>query len=169
MHTFPLVINCLLSPLCMCEQKCEYGSPEDFLCRALDAPQQQAVCNAVSLLRKIGACQQDSYALTPLGHHLAALPVNVKIGKMLIFGAIFGCLEPIVSIFRYFCHNFSPLCCSKHVRLSFFCGILLKDALNIIFNLFLLFRPPSQRPCLRSPPLLLLWAERRRPIWLNLL
>ncbi|KAL0182083.1 hypothetical protein M9458_021458, partial [Cirrhinus mrigala] len=75
--------------------KCEYGSPEDFLCQALDAPQQQAVCNAVSLLRKIGACQQDTYTLTPLGHHLAALPVNVKIGKMLIFGAIFGCLEPI--------------------------------------------------------------------------
>uniref|UniRef100_A0A672NQJ1 RNA helicase n=1 Tax=Sinocyclocheilus grahami TaxID=75366 RepID=A0A672NQJ1_SINGR len=80
-------------------EKCEYGSPEDFLCRALDAPQQQAVCNAVSLLRKIGACQQDSYALTPLGHHLAALPVNVKIGKMLIFGAIFSCLETIVSVF----------------------------------------------------------------------
>ncbi|KAL1266876.1 hypothetical protein QQF64_002551 [Cirrhinus molitorella] len=79
-------------------RKCEYGSPEDFLCRALDAPQQQAVCNAVSLLRKIGACQQDSYTLTPLGHHLAALPVNVKIGKMLIFGAIFGCLEPIAII-----------------------------------------------------------------------
>ncbi|KTF86856.1 hypothetical protein cypCar_00013871 [Cyprinus carpio] len=78
--------------------KCEYGSPEDFLCQALDAPQQQAVCNAVSLLRKIGACQQDSYTLTPLGHHLAALPVNVKIGKMLIFGAIFGCLEPIATI-----------------------------------------------------------------------
>ncbi|KAF4108017.1 hypothetical protein G5714_010776 [Onychostoma macrolepis] len=79
-------------------RKCEYGSPEDFLCVALDAPQQQAVCNAVSLLRRIGACQQDSYALTPLGHHLAVLPVNVKIGKMLIFGAIFGCLEPIATI-----------------------------------------------------------------------
>lgn len=159
--------------MCVCEQKCEYGSPEDFLCRALDPPQQQAVCNAVSLLRKIGACQQDSYALTPLGHHLAALPVNVKIGKMLIFGAIFGCLETIVSIFcsvlHNFCHHFSPSCHSKHVKLSFFCGILFKDALNNIFCLFLLFRPPSQRPCLRSPPLLLLWAERRRPIWLNLL
>uniref|UniRef100_A0A672K3L5 RNA helicase n=1 Tax=Sinocyclocheilus grahami TaxID=75366 RepID=A0A672K3L5_SINGR len=86
-----------VTSLSMCEQKCEYGSPEDFLCRALDVPQQQAVCNAVSLLRKIGACKQDSYALTPLGHHLAALPVNVKIGKMLIFGAIFGCLEHIVT------------------------------------------------------------------------
>uniref|UniRef100_A0A9J7XI01 RNA helicase n=1 Tax=Cyprinus carpio carpio TaxID=630221 RepID=A0A9J7XI01_CYPCA len=102
-YSIPEILRVPLEELCLhimlsTSFKCEYGSPEDFLCRALDAPQQQAVCNAVSLLRKIGACQQDSYTLTPLGHHLAALPVNVKIGKMLIFGAIFGCLEPIATI-----------------------------------------------------------------------
>lgn len=48
------------------------------------------------LLRKIGACELNEPKLTPLGQHLAALPVNVKIGKMLIFGAIFGCLDPVV-------------------------------------------------------------------------
>uniref|UniRef100_A0A8C2CJ36 ATP-dependent RNA helicase DHX29 n=1 Tax=Cyprinus carpio TaxID=7962 RepID=A0A8C2CJ36_CYPCA len=102
-YSIPEILRVPLEELCLhimlsTNFKCEYGSPEDFLCQALDAPQQQAVCNAVSLLRKIGACQQDSYTLTPLGHHLAALPVNVKIGKMLIFGAIFGCLEPIATI-----------------------------------------------------------------------
>ncbi|XP_016374315.1 ATP-dependent RNA helicase DHX29-like isoform X1 [Sinocyclocheilus rhinocerous] len=97
-YSIPEILRVPLEELCLHIMKCEYGSPEDFLCRALDAPQQQAVCNAVSLLRKIGACQQDSYTLTPLGHHLATLPVNVKIGKMLIFGAIFGCLEPIATI-----------------------------------------------------------------------
>uniref|UniRef100_A0A673G4P4 ATP-dependent RNA helicase DHX29 n=1 Tax=Sinocyclocheilus rhinocerous TaxID=307959 RepID=A0A673G4P4_9TELE len=102
-YSIPEILRVPLEELCLhimlsTNFKCEYGSPEDFLCRALDAPQQQAVCNAVSLLRKIGACQQDSYTLTPLGHHLAALPVNVKIGKMLIFGAIFSCLEPIATI-----------------------------------------------------------------------
>uniref|UniRef100_A0A8C2H991 RNA helicase n=1 Tax=Cyprinus carpio TaxID=7962 RepID=A0A8C2H991_CYPCA len=102
-YSIPEILRVPLEELCLhimlsTSFKCEYGSPEDFLCQALDAPQQQAVCNAVSLLRKIGACQQDSYTLTPLGHHLAALPVNVKIGKMLIFGAIFGCLEPIATI-----------------------------------------------------------------------
>ncbi|XP_016102665.1 ATP-dependent RNA helicase DHX29-like [Sinocyclocheilus grahami] len=97
-YSIPEILRVPLEELCLHIMKCEYGSPEDFLCRALDAPQQQAVCNAVSLLRKIGACKQDSYALTPLGHHLAALPVNVKIGKMLIFGAIFSCLETIATI-----------------------------------------------------------------------
>ncbi|KAK1883868.1 ATP-dependent RNA helicase dhx29 [Dissostichus eleginoides] len=79
-------------------RKCQYGSPEEFLSRALDPPQPQSVCNAVSLLRKIGACHPEKHILTPLGHHLASLPVNVKIGKMLIYGAILGCLEPIATI-----------------------------------------------------------------------
>lgn len=89
----------LLCPsfLCVLLQKCEYGSPEDFLSLAVDVPPQQAVCNAVSMLRKIGACQKEGYKLTPLGLHLASLPVDVKIGKMLIYGAILGCLEPVVS------------------------------------------------------------------------
>ncbi|XP_030623769.1 ATP-dependent RNA helicase DHX29 [Chanos chanos] len=97
-YSIPEILRVPLEELCLHIMKCEYGSPEDFLSRALDAPQQQAVCNAVSLLRKIGACHQESHTLTPLGHHLATLPVNVKIGKMLIFGAILGCLEPIATI-----------------------------------------------------------------------
>ena len=52
----------------------------------------------MSILREIEACDRTSTTLTPLGHHLATLPVDVRIGKMLIFGAIFGCLESIVSL-----------------------------------------------------------------------
>lgn len=52
----------------------------------------------MNLLRKIGACELNEPKLTPLGQHLAALPVNVKIGKMLIFGAIFGCLDPVATL-----------------------------------------------------------------------
>lgn len=64
----------------------------------MDPPQPQSISNAVSLLRKIGACHPSDHVLTPLGQHLASLPVNVKIGKMLIYGAILGCLEPIVCL-----------------------------------------------------------------------
>ncbi|KAJ7986937.1 hypothetical protein DPEC_G00333560 [Dallia pectoralis] len=97
-YSVPEILRVPLEELCLHIMKCEYGSPEDFLCRALDAPQPQSVSNAVSLLRNIGACIPEGHALTPLGHHLAALPVNVKIGKMLIFGAILGCLDPIATI-----------------------------------------------------------------------
>lgn len=36
--------------------------------------------------------------LTALGRHLSNLPVDVHIGKMLLFGAIFQCLDPILTI-----------------------------------------------------------------------
>ncbi|KAM6902734.1 ATP-dependent RNA helicase DHX29 [Xenentodon cancila] len=97
-YSIPEILRVPLEELCLHIMKCQYGSPEDFLSRALDAPQPQSVSNAVNLLRKIGACHPTSHALTPLGHHLASLPVNVKIGKMLIYGAILGCLEPIATI-----------------------------------------------------------------------
>uniref|UniRef100_A0A665UX18 ATP-dependent RNA helicase DHX29 n=1 Tax=Echeneis naucrates TaxID=173247 RepID=A0A665UX18_ECHNA len=97
-YSIPEILRVPLEELCLHIMKCEYGSPEDFLSRALDAPQPQSVSNAVNLLRKIGACHPTNHLLTPLGHHLASLPVNVKIGKMLIYGAILGCLEPIATI-----------------------------------------------------------------------
>ncbi|XP_068562850.1 ATP-dependent RNA helicase DHX29 [Cebidichthys violaceus] len=97
-YSIPEILRVPLEELCLHIMKCQYGSPEDFLSRALDAPQPQSVSNAVNLLRKIGACHADNHLLTPLGHHLAGLPVNVKIGKMLIYGAILGCLEPIATI-----------------------------------------------------------------------
>lgn len=33
-----------------------------------------------------------------IGHHLSRLPVEPKLGKMLVFGAIFNCLSPIMTI-----------------------------------------------------------------------
>ena len=70
-----------------------------FLSWALDPPLPTIIHRAMSLLTSIGACVEGE-TLTPLGHHLAALPVHVRIGKMLLYAAILGCLEPIVSICR---------------------------------------------------------------------
>ncbi|KAI2532073.1 DHX36 isoform 10, partial [Pan troglodytes] len=36
--------------------------------------------------------------LTPLGVHLARLPVEPHIGKMILFGALFCCLDPVLTI-----------------------------------------------------------------------
>uniref|UniRef100_A0A8C0HQ16 RNA helicase n=1 Tax=Buteo japonicus TaxID=224669 RepID=A0A8C0HQ16_9AVES len=97
-YSVPEILRVPLEELCLHIMKCNLGSPEDFLSRALDPPQQQVIGNAMNLLRKIGACLLNEPKLTPLGQHLAALPVNVKIGKMLIFGAIFGCLDPVATL-----------------------------------------------------------------------
>uniref|UniRef100_A0A8C2D1B9 RNA helicase n=1 Tax=Cyprinus carpio TaxID=7962 RepID=A0A8C2D1B9_CYPCA len=36
--------------------------------------------------------------LTPLGFHLARMPVEPHIGKMILFGALLGCLDPVLTI-----------------------------------------------------------------------
>ncbi|XP_031215961.1 ATP-dependent RNA helicase DHX29 [Mastomys coucha] len=97
-YSVPEILRVPLEELCLHIMKCDLGSPEDFLSKALDPPQLQVISNAMNLLRKIGACEPSEPKLTPLGQHLAALPVSVKIGKMLIFGAIFGCLEPVATL-----------------------------------------------------------------------
>jgi len=40
----------------------------------------------------------DNEDLTPLGFHLAKMPVDPHTGKMLLFAAMFCCLDPILTI-----------------------------------------------------------------------
>eukprot|EP00958_Prasinococcus_capsulatus_P013992 scaffold1456_cov392-Prasinococcus_capsulatus_cf.AAC.11 len=70
---------------------------EGFLSRAMEAPVANAVANAVHVLQDIGALDQDE-RLTTLGTHLAALPLHPRVGKMLLFGILFRCLDPILTI-----------------------------------------------------------------------
>ncbi|WVZ12136.1 hypothetical protein V8G54_016666 [Vigna mungo] len=48
--------------------------------QALEPPKVEAMDSAISLLYEVGALEGDE-ELTPLGHHLAKLPVDVLIGK----------------------------------------------------------------------------------------
>ena len=41
---------------------------------------------AVRTLAELQALEGPTHELTPLGHHLATLPVDVRIGKMMILG-----------------------------------------------------------------------------------
>ncbi|XP_059164775.1 ATP-dependent RNA helicase DHX29-like [Physella acuta] len=97
-YSTPELLRAPLEELCLNIMKCQYGKPHEFLNGALDPPSQTAVSRAMALLREVGACETDESSLTPLGHLLAALPVHVRIGKMLLLGAIFGCLEEIAVI-----------------------------------------------------------------------
>ena len=38
------------------------------------------------------------YRLTPLGYHLSRLPMDAKVGKMLIIGCLLGCLDNALTI-----------------------------------------------------------------------
>lgn len=45
--------------------------------------------NAVENLVRVQALSPLDESLTPLGSHLSSLPVDVHVGKMILFGAIF--------------------------------------------------------------------------------
>ena len=63
----------------------------------MEPPPEAAVHTALRILEEVGAMTPDG-ALTALGHHLAQLPVDVRVGKLLILGTMFGCLDPIATI-----------------------------------------------------------------------
>lgn len=88
----------------------------DFLSQAPQPPTNDSVQSAVTLLEEIGAIhvEEDERRidnnnitskigkrkefLTPLGKHLAKLPMDVRLGKMLIFGALFRCTDKALTI-----------------------------------------------------------------------
>ena len=85
---------------CAPDQKLGVGdSAESFLSRALEPPSPVAAAAAVATLREIGAVDaSDEGALTPLGHHLAALPVDCRVAKMLVYGAMLSCASPALTV-----------------------------------------------------------------------
>ena len=53
--------------------------------------------SSIKMLQSIGALD-NAENLTPLGFHLAQLPVDPLVGRMLLMGAIFSCVSPILTI-----------------------------------------------------------------------
>ena len=48
-------------------------------------------------MQDIGALEEDE-TLTMLGGHLAALPLEPQLGKLLLYGILFDCVDPIMTI-----------------------------------------------------------------------
>ncbi|MEE6474954.1 hypothetical protein FKM82_010549 [Ascaphus truei] len=70
---------------------------ESVLLRLIEPPTVESLQVSKLRLQDLGALTQQE-KLTPLGYHLASLPVDVRIGKLMLFGAIFRCLDPALTI-----------------------------------------------------------------------
>ncbi|GFO15860.1 ATP-dependent RNA helicase dhx36 [Plakobranchus ocellatus] len=70
---------------------------EEVLADLIEPPSIEAVHGAVKRLTDLGALDED-ITLTPLGYHVGSLPVDVRIGKLMLFGAIFRCLDSALTI-----------------------------------------------------------------------
>ncbi|KAL4331146.1 DExH-box ATP-dependent RNA helicase DExH3 isoform X1 [Arachis hypogaea] len=96
-YQLPELLRTPLQSLCLQIKSLQLGSISEFLARALQPPEALSVQNAVDYLKIIGALD-DNENLTVLGRKLSMLPVEPKLGKMLILGAIFNCLDPIMTV-----------------------------------------------------------------------
>mmetsp|Transcript_12360 Transcript_12360/g.19571 ORF Transcript_12360/g.19571 Transcript_12360/m.19571 type:complete len:428 (-) Transcript_12360:972-2255(-) len=95
----------------------DLGEPSLFLTKAVDPPTDLSIKNALQLLESLGAAECDwdlpvvsteergessglevSTSLTALGYHLATLPVHPRVGKLLIYGALFGVFDQCLTI-----------------------------------------------------------------------
>ncbi|KAM1735057.1 hypothetical protein ACFX11_020446 [Malus domestica] len=110
----PEMLRMPLVELCLQIKLLSLGYIKSFLSEALEPPREEAMTSSIKLLYEVGALEADE-ELTPLGHHLAKLPVDVLIGKMMLYGGIFGCLSPILSISAFLSYK-SPFIYPKDER-----------------------------------------------------
>ena len=79
----------------------DMGSPKELLALAMDPPDVLSLHKTILSLKEMGALlttvegrqSRDDGDLTVLGEIVARLPVDVKLGKLIVFGHIFGVLE----------------------------------------------------------------------------
>lgn len=92
----PEMLRSDLQEVCLDIKAQAFKSPvREFLAAAIEAPAPEAVNAAVVRLVEMQALTEDE-EITPLGRLLASLPTHPSLGKMIVLGVIFRCLDPMV-------------------------------------------------------------------------
>lgn len=93
----PEMLRLSLQDLVLRVKICKLGGIEETLSEALDPPSAKNVRRAIDALQDVKALT-SLQELTVLGRQLARLPLDVFLGKLLLLGSIFGCLDVALSI-----------------------------------------------------------------------
>jgi len=64
----------------------------------IEAPQPRMIADGLRELIELGAIDEQSRALTAIGHDLARLPLDPKIGRLLLAARRYGCLKEVLII-----------------------------------------------------------------------
>ncbi|XP_017852030.1 3'-5' RNA helicase YTHDC2 [Drosophila busckii] len=105
---------CLLAKIAAPEQPIE-----KFLSQALDAPQPEAVHQALKKLMVLNVIEPTTEKVTQLGHILAELPLDVQLGKCLVYGLYYRCLGSLAIITAFYSVRdpfVLPTMCSRSAR-----------------------------------------------------
>ncbi|TGJ82383.1 hypothetical protein E0Z10_g6396 [Xylaria hypoxylon] len=93
----PEMLRLSLQDLAIRVKICKIGGIEETLGQALDAPSAKNIRRAIDALIDVRALTAAE-DLTPLGHQLARLPLDVFLGKLILQGTIFKCLDMAITV-----------------------------------------------------------------------
>ncbi|KAH1010155.1 ATP-dependent DNA/RNA helicase DHX36 [Dendroctonus ponderosae] len=93
----PEVLRKRLEDVILLLKMMQLGDAESFLAKLMDPPEAETVKSSLQVLTRLGALNSEE-ALTPLGYHMAKLPMPAQCSKMLILATIFSCIDPILSV-----------------------------------------------------------------------
>ena len=93
----PEFLRLSLQDLAIRVKICKLGGIEETLGQALDPPSAKNTRRAIDALVDVRALTAGE-DLTPLGVQLARLPLDVFLGKLILLGSIFRCLDAAITI-----------------------------------------------------------------------
>lgn len=105
-YAIPEMLRCPLEHLILQVKVLDLGEPKAILALALEPPNLDNIERTILLLKEVGALttlhskvtNPHDGDLTFVGRVLASLPVDIRIGKMLVLGHVFGCLKECLVI-----------------------------------------------------------------------
>lgn len=93
----PEMLRLSLQDLAIRVKICKIGAIQETLAQALDPPSEKNIRRAIDALVDVRAL--TSYEdLTPLGTQLARLPLDVFLGKLVLMGTVFKCLDMAITV-----------------------------------------------------------------------
>lgn len=144
----PEILRLSLQDLVLRVKICKLGGIEQTLSEALDPPAPKNVRRAIEALIDVKALT-TAEDLTPLGRRLASLPLDVFLGKLVLLGGVFGCLDGALTIAAILSSK-SPFVAPIHqkfqadqARLNFTKG---ESDLITVYNAVLAYRRMSSEP-----------------------
>ena len=93
----PELLRVDLQEICLKVKAQAFQAPiREFLAEAIEPPDPTAVDASIVNLQALDALTDDGEAITPLGRLLSSLPAHPTLGKMIVLGIIFRCLDPML-------------------------------------------------------------------------
>ncbi|XP_017663142.1 PREDICTED: putative ATP-dependent RNA helicase TDRD9 isoform X1 [Lepidothrix coronata] len=158
----PEILRCPLGGTVLKLKKLDMGEPKALLATALSPPNVDDIERTIVQLKELGAlaCMQTEEdlhdgELTFLGRVLIHLPVDLYLGKLVVLGHVFGCLEECLIIAAALSlRNFFVVPFKEHVdgfrKKMGFAGNSKSDCIAIV-NAFKAWQACKQKGKLRDP------------------